>query len=181
MLHQLREGLVPVSDALYVNQGARPWLPANSDTTEVVVLHRYSIPLVGIIEQHGVRFVYWCVAGHAAPENAWAYAAISPDAEEALRGALDGPSFNALLQQTVHGRACTFAVAVDDRIIESVTLSPAASFDDVHERGMEQLAEKLRETMREYMQLQESFPALHSAASFSLVPTPQVSRRNRAM
>lgn len=175
MLYRLLEGMVLVSDALHIEQGAHPWLPT-SETTSRVVLHRYSIPLAGIIEQHGVLYVYWCVTGHAAPENAWAYAQIESEAAERLENT-DADSFDAVLREVVGDKVCAFAVASDDRgIIANVLLNPPANFDNVHERGMAEIGERFRELFREYQLLQERFPLLHSAANFPLAPTPQVAR-----
>lgn len=165
-----------MSDAVHIEQGARPWLPT-AETVSKGVLHRFSIPLAGIIEQHGVLYVYWCVTGHAAPESAWAYAPITDEDAEKLKNSDEG-SFDAALRETIGDNACTFAVASDEKgIIASVILTPSASFDDVHERGMAGMSEKFREMFAEYNALQERFPLLHSTASFDLMPSPQTSRQ----
>lgn len=162
-----------MSDAVHIEQGARPWLPT-PETTSRVVLHSFSIPLAGVIEQHGVLYLYWCVTGHAAPENAWAYAPISEEAVAKLEAAND-QTFDAALREAVGDNACTFAVASDDKgIIASVILSPPASFDDVHARGMAGMGERFREMFSEYHALMERFPLLESAAHFDLMPTPQI-------
>jgi hypothetical protein len=160
-----------MSDAVHIEAGAKPWLPS-PETTSVVVLHRFTIPLVGVIDQHGVQYLYWCVVGHAAPESAWAYASVNADGVERLKAA-DGDSFDDVLREVVDQNACTFAMASDERgVIASVMLLPPAKFDDVHQRGMTEMAEKFRETFAEYQILRERFPLLQSAVNFDLVPTP---------
>jgi hypothetical protein len=160
-----------MSDAVHLEHGAAPWQPS-ADVRTIAVLHRYDIPLAGLIEQHGVKYVYWCVTGHAAPESAWAYAHVS-DADAVRLQEADGVSFDAVLRAVVADCACAFAVADDDRgIIASVLLNPPASFDDVHRRGMAEMSDRYREMFEEYQMLQERFPLLQSAAHFGLMPSP---------
>lgn len=162
-----------MSDAVHIEQGAYPWLPTR-ETVPGVILHRFTIPLAGLITQDGVQFLYWCVTGHAASENAWAYAQVDTSEVQKLEAA-DSATFDEILHDVVGEKACTFAVASDDKgIIESVVLNPPANFDNVHERGMAEMGAKFREMFKEYRILQERFPLLHSAANFDLVPTPQV-------
>lgn len=118
-------------------------------------------------------YLYWCVTGHSAPENAWAYARVDEDAVQALEEANDD-GFDEALREAVGEKVCAFAVASDDKgIIASVVLDPPANFDDTHQRGMAEMGEKFREMFTEYRTLQERFPLLQSAARFALEPTPQ--------
>lgn len=160
-----------MSDAIQIDQGAPPWLPSAA-TKAVAVLHRFSIPLVGVIEQDGVHFLYWCVTGHAAPDNAWAYARVSTEDVAAIEDA-EAADFDGALRAAVADSVCTFAVASDEKgIIESVILHPPASFDDAHARGMMEMGQKFREVFEEFMVLQERFPLLQTAAHFDLMPSP---------
>jgi hypothetical protein len=164
-----------MSDAVHIEFSARPWLPT-PDTISRVVLHRYSIPLAGVVEQHGVLYLYWCVTGHAAPENAWAYAQIDEATEERLATA-DGDSFDEELRAAAADRVCTFAVATDDKgVIASVVLSPPAGFDDAHQKGMAAIGDRFREMFDEYHALADRFPLLETAAHFGLSPTPAKAR-----
>jgi hypothetical protein len=161
-----------MGDALVVERGAQPWLPS-ADATIKSVLHRFDIPLAGVIEQHGHDYLFWCVTGHAAPENAWAYAQVN-DADIERLTAATSADFDEILRDVVGDNACTFAVASSYQgVIASVVLSPPATFDDVHQRGMAVLAERFQEMFAEYNALQESFPLLRSAANFPLRPSPR--------
>jgi hypothetical protein len=160
-----------MSDAVHIEQGAPPWMPSSTTTTKEV-LHKYTIPLVGIIEQQGVSFLFWCVTGHAAPENAWAYARVDEDDVQRLKQAND-ETFDDALRAAAGEKVCTFAVASDDKgIIESVILHPPAAFDTAHARGMTEMGERFREVFEEYQILRERFPLLREAAHFNLSPSP---------
>lgn len=161
-----------MSDAIHIEQGAPPWLPSAATTTKAIV-HKFTIPLAGVIEQQGVLFLFWCVTGHAAPENAWAYALTTEDDVAALTAATN-ENFDDALRAAAGDRVCTFAVASDDKgIIESVILDPPATFDTAHTRGMTEMGHKFREVFEEFQILRERFPLLQTAAHFDLMPTPR--------
>lgn len=161
-----------MTDSIHIEHGCPPWQPTEG-TVRGAVYHQYSIPLVGVVVQEGVRFLYWCVTGHAAPENAWAYARINEEDERALATA-GHENFDEALRKAVGDRVCTFAIASDEKgVIEWVVLQPPATFEETHRRGMVEMAERFQEVMAEYSQLQERFPALRSAAGFNLAPSPR--------
>lgn len=161
-----------MSDAVHIDQGAPPWRPS-AGTELRCVLHRFSIPLAGVIEQSGVPFLFWCVTGHAAPENAWAYAHVTEAQIDALNAATN-ETFDQALRDAAGDGVCTFAVATDDKgVIEWVVLDPPGTFDTAHERGMSELGLKFREVFEEYHILRERFPLLQTAATFDLAPTPR--------
>lgn len=160
-----------MSDHIQLEKGQAPWSPT-SETNTVSTFHFFTIPLVGLIEQHECLYVYWCVVGHSGPENAWAYARIdkAEDAEEL--GQSDRATFTERLRRLVAGRVCTFALASDDSgITEWVTLDPPASFDDAYNRGMSELSQKIEEVMAEMESIQEQFGSLRAASTFSLAPS----------
>jgi hypothetical protein len=163
-----------MSDYIHIDKGALPWQPS-ADAAEIEVLHDFTIPLAGILQQHGVSYVFWCVVGHSGPENAWAYAHVD-DAGllEALRQS-DHESFDDALRVAVKDRTCAFAIASDEKgVIEWVTLDPPADFDTAYKRGMEDLATKVNETMAEMQTMLQEYPALRAATSFSISPSPRL-------
>jgi len=54
-----------------VAMGDRPWHP--TDALVVEVTHRYDIPLEGVLEQDGCRFIFRCVYGETSECSAWVY------------------------------------------------------------------------------------------------------------
>jgi len=158
-----------VSDQIAIEVGRDPWLPS-SDAELVDVLHSFTIPLVGIVAQGGQRYLFWCVAGHAAPEQVWAYGMADDPAVDALSAA-DGPeSFAAALRAAAHS-STVFAMATDSRGISvSVVLDEPADFDSVYEIGMRAIQEKIREANEEYETLRRNMPRLPSHITR---PTPR--------
>ena len=164
-----------MSDHIHIEKGRSPWQP--SDSSELrETFHLFTIPLVGVIAQDNIEYLFWCVVGHAGPENAWAYARVENNFDlEALRNATD-ETFDEALAQAAKGRACTFAIASDEKgIVEWVVVEPPASFDDVHERGMEELGIKVNEAMAEMQHLMEQYPSIRAVSSFSISPSPRLS------
>jgi hypothetical protein len=164
-----------MSDHIHLDKMFPPWSP-DAETTSVTVFHFFTIPLVGLVEQHGCFYIYWCVVGHSGPENAWAYARLdNPDDADQL-GESDQVTFDEILRHLVEGRVSTFALASDETgITEWVTLEPPASFDDAFSRGMSALGIKIKEVLAEMVSIQEQYGSLRAASTFSIAPTPVLS------
>ncbi|HUZ20127.1 MAG TPA: hypothetical protein VMU75_06100 [Acidimicrobiales bacterium] len=162
-----------MSDHIHIEKGAAPWKPSEAASlTEV--FHEFTIPLVGAIEQDSVSYLFWCVVGHAGPENAWAYAHVSSIELDTLRDA-PGEAFDQVLRNLASARVCSFAIASDDKgIVEWVDLEPPADFDTAHERGMSALSQKVTEAMEEMQHLLEQFPSIQAATGFSISPSPRM-------
>lgn len=143
-----------MSDVITITTGERPWRPTD-DSELVAVLHRFTIPLVGVIKQDGNHFLFWCIVGHAAEENAWGYACVEEGSWTNLAEASD-KEFDERLRELVGRRATKFAMANDERGVgASVELDPPASFDDVFVQGMGKLRDKIIETQAEFQALRE--------------------------
>ena len=157
-----------MGDAIHLEQGCPPWHP--SDTSEDLhYVHEWDVPVIGTLKQDGHHYVFWCVVGHAAPSNVWAYARVETDASEALESAEDLPR---VLRELVDGRTCTFALASDDEgIREFATLDPPASFDDVYMRGMTALASKISDVLEEYQEFQRRMASVQDISRFHLAPS----------
>lgn len=72
-----------MGDVIRLEKGFSPWRPA-SDAELVKEYAYYEIPLVGIIEQHGVRYYFECVLGQDASVNMWLYMRLSAEDEARL-------------------------------------------------------------------------------------------------
>jgi len=160
-----------MSDHIHIEQGALPWRPSQSSEVQCV-FHEFTIPLVGVVEQHGVSYLFWCVIGHAAPEHAWAYSRIDPEQVEYLQGA-SAENFDERLREVVGDGASSFAIASDDKgVIESVILEPSTDFVHAHERGMTEVGQKFQEVLEEFQHLMETFPLIRRGSQFGIRPTP---------
>ena len=72
-----------MSGQVAIEQGRQPWLPSR-DAEEVLVLHRYDMPLIGVIRQDGDHYLYRCIEGQTDASHLWAYSALREDELEAL-------------------------------------------------------------------------------------------------
>ena len=67
-----------MSGQVAIEQGRHPWLPSR-DAEEVLVLHRYDMPLIGVIRQDGDLYLYRCIEGQTEASHLWAYSALGED------------------------------------------------------------------------------------------------------
>jgi hypothetical protein len=95
--------------------GARPWLPA-SDVTALAVYHEWNVPLAGLLEQAGNRFLFTCLLGEESDSSSvWAYAPIS-DQEITKLEKLTGDEFADALDASLANKALVVAFADDDKL-----------------------------------------------------------------
>ena len=113
-----------MTDHIHIEKGRPPHSPSES-TEELAVYHRFTIPLVGLIKQGGVPYLYWCVVGHSAPESAWAYARLDGETDANRLLEVESVAFDAELRRLVDGRVSSFALASDEGgIVESGEFRP---------------------------------------------------------
>jgi hypothetical protein len=86
-----------MADTIQVERWHRPWEPAK-DARLLETLNYYDMPLSGIVEQHGVKHLFDCIAGHLEHQHLWVYRCLTdqelaeieePDTPERLRSVLD--------------------------------------------------------------------------------------------
>ena len=102
-----------MSDLVEIAEGGRPWKPTEN-TVSGEILHRYNMPLVGIIEQHGVRYLFQCWGGEVERANLWLYTRL-PDQQYGLLSDEARP-FTEALDDVARGEG-VLAVALDGRIV----------------------------------------------------------------
>lgn len=73
-----------MADRIELKKGDLPWQPDGAEN--VVVLHRYDMPLAGIIEQHGSPYFFWCIKGEVTRGTLWGYVAIGDDERHEIEG-----------------------------------------------------------------------------------------------
>lgn len=109
-----------------ITEGGRPWEPSTT-TVPGAILHRYNTPLVGVIEQHGVRYLFQCWAGEVERANMWLYTVLDEDQERLL--ADQGRPFSDALVHATTGEG-VLAVALDGRIVAWEPVPDAAGLLD---------------------------------------------------
>lgn len=141
-----------MSDLVEIAEGGRPWEPSPT-TVPGEILHRYNMPLVGVIEQHGVRYLFQCWAGEVERANMWLYTRLDDDQERLLADE-DRPLSEALEQATI-GEG-VLAVALDGRVVAWEPVPDAAArlaeiIDVLSDRALTVLQEESRavEVLRE--------------------------------
>lgn len=132
-------------DLAEIAEGGRPWEPTLT-TVQAEILHRYNMPLVGVIEQHGVRYLFQCWAGEVERANMWLYNRLDEDQERLLSDE-DRPLSEALEQAT--GGEGVLAVALDGRIVAWEPVPDAAGplgeiIDLLSDRALTVLQEESR-------------------------------------
>lgn len=100
-----------MSRQVAIEQGRQPWLPSR-DAEEVLVLHRYDMPLIGVVRQDGDLYLYRCIEGHTDASHLWAYTALQEDELEALSKA-SPEGLDDAIEAAAAGRPAVVALAHD--------------------------------------------------------------------
>ena len=134
-----------MADLAEIAEGGHPWEPTPTSVL-VDILHRYNMPLVGVIEQHGVRYLFQCWAGEVERANIWLYTRLTEEQRRLLSD--ETRPFTDALEEATRGEG-VLAVALDGRIVawEPVpdVAGPLAEIIDVlSERALQVLQEESR-------------------------------------
>lgn len=105
-----------MSDLLRLQQGARPWLPADN-VTPLEILNEYDIPLSGLIEQGGMTFLYVCLLGELEELNIWAYSHLSEAETGRLRSLIED-DLAAAIDEALANRMLVVALAHDAKLVD---------------------------------------------------------------
>jgi hypothetical protein len=98
-----------VADYIAVASRYPAWAPA-PEVELGPVLHRFTIPLLGIVGQHGVQYLYRCLAGQADEFNLWSYTLLHDAEAERVRSA-SSDDIADVLKEVTSGRGCVVAFA----------------------------------------------------------------------
>jgi hypothetical protein len=64
-----------MADLVAIQPGRRPWAPG-FDAVTGEIFHAYDQPLVGLVRQHGVTYLFQCLTGEVEPVSAWIYSIV---------------------------------------------------------------------------------------------------------
>lgn len=67
-----------MADHILIEEGCPPWRPTDG-TDDLFVLHRFSMPLIGVVRQYAAEYLFWCVSGQASDRGIWAYQMLYED------------------------------------------------------------------------------------------------------
>ena len=124
-----------MSDAVQVEEGRAPWLPA-SNAVPGEVFDFFNVPRAGLLHQNGLTYYFECIIGDGQPVGIWAYSHVSDDEVTALLKARGPEDFDAITPRLIEGRWLTNAIAIDDVIVDAAVL-------DAHDEGVVGLAERI--------------------------------------
>lgn len=99
-----------MADRIELQVGDLPWKPTGSE--EPLVLHKYDMPLSGIIDQHGASYFFWCIRGEITRGTLWGYAPIGDQERHEIE---NEPRDQVIRRLFSSPRPCTLAFSVDGR------------------------------------------------------------------
>ena len=76
-----------MADEIFVQRRTLPWQPAENNTETIAEYHRYDVPLVGVVRQSGVDYLFRCLVGQAERISFWVYTILHEGEREALDAA----------------------------------------------------------------------------------------------
>jgi hypothetical protein len=111
-----------VGDQISIRPGFDPWRPGPGADL-VRTYNYYDMPLVGLIQQSGVLFLFGCLEGQAETENLWAYSLVGDREVEELEANLSSPEkFGSVAREIFSTRPIVVAVAEEGSGIRSSAL-----------------------------------------------------------
>jgi hypothetical protein len=140
-----------MADLLETRWGARPWAPTGDPDAIETVLHRYDIPLLGIVRSQGAKHLFRCLVGEVEDVNFWTYSWISDSEAKRLKAEDDPDRLEEMCEEILMSRPAVMALAargfgelnglgiVASEITETWTADEAARvgaalIDDLHSR-----------------------------------------------
>lgn len=100
-----------MADLIAVHSGALPWKPsADSRVTEVY--GKYDVPTAGVVQQHGVDFLFECISEGQSTLSVWIYTLVLPRERAHIEQAAPG-QFEARMDSALHRRSGVLAIAVE--------------------------------------------------------------------
>jgi hypothetical protein len=103
-----------MADQLVLPIGGLPWDPG-AGAILVEELLRYDAPLIGVLEQAGNKYLFWCILGQADPSSLWAYVLLE-ESDIVLLQEADYRTLNAVVASIAEGRTVQFAMVLKDQI-----------------------------------------------------------------
>lgn len=101
-----------MADTIHVERWCPPWQPSR-DAELIETLNYYDMPLVGIVRQHGVDYLFSCITGHTEPIHSWAYVLLTAGDRERIREA-SPEQLRDIVQELLSTGPMVLAIASDE-------------------------------------------------------------------
>jgi hypothetical protein len=106
-----------MGNQIHLVEGYPPWAPG-PDADLVAEYHRHDIPLIGLISQANVPYLFYCLYGQLDAENLWAYVTLTEREVEALEGSESPEQFRERVEAFLLQERAWVALARHGRIVE---------------------------------------------------------------
>lgn len=139
-----------MAELIRIERWSRPWEPAK-DARLVETLNYYDMPLSGIIEQGGDRYLFMCLAGQMGTTHLWAYRALANQDLSRLEGA-DGPeALGTVMEELLEQGPLTIAVASEEEGVFGAAEAPTTE-----RAALEVAVDRIVEELDEYLERSKS-------------------------
>ena len=136
-----------MADTISLLRGDAPWMP--HDSTLEVQFHYHEVPLIGIVRQHGVEYLFRCL--NVMDDDVfslWHYIRLSGDLRERLEAASTPDKFDAALRDS-EPTASVLAVAMQGAGVLTSREVEAGPDQAAVSAAMKGLETELGSTLRE--------------------------------
>jgi hypothetical protein len=155
-----------MSDLVSVARGRRPWEPAPGVRLHEV-FNTYDGPLLGVIEEDGVPYLFDCIYGHVESLSVWLYSRVPKPSLPVLER-LEGDKFNEMVRKIQMRSPGRLALVVDGEGI--VASADAVDFPNDLSNALEELVRDHRQTAERFRNTEGEVEDLESTARRGLVP-----------
>jgi len=136
-----------MADVITVDRGARPWRPS-ADAEVVREYHYFDVPLAGVVCQHNVLYLFYCLSDSVDPVSYWSYSRISQAEMDQLDAIESDQEFETALT-TRNTEPVVIALAVEDvGVLRSEVVESRSELGSVIDRlaaYLDDLAQRARE------------------------------------
>ena len=132
-----------------------PWQPLGSEL--VHVLRYYDCPQAGVLEQHGVKYLFQAIFDLPSGLGVWVYTCIADEDSEALAALSDGDDADDLADELSRDRSGQLAVVIGGRVAQ--VTETAGTGPDALVNAMRELARMMDEQARGFGEISQLVPA----------------------
>lgn len=121
------------SELIEVQIGKLPWEPSD-DAEPVATYHRYDMPLIGVVRQKGIEFLFRCIAGHASTTSFWTYSRLTPEQRAAIEAAEGREAADSAVQAAALFPVLLAVSVEGSGLVASTRVAAAADVPDASQR-----------------------------------------------
>lgn len=144
-----------MADLMHVQLRTEPWSPA-WDAKVIEVFHRYDVPLIGLVAQHGSHYLFYCLAGAGRQGSVWAYAHLAEYEVLNLQEA-EGAEFDRMLAALLLHRNLRVVFATEDHgIVVTAEVAPSNTMEHLLNSTLQALEAEIVELQRDFQETERA-------------------------